>query len=170
MIMDSKLCQLDVLIASILKHEGGYWQDPIGGNTNHGVRQKYLTKFRKIEPDLPLNVEDLTEGEAAVIYEIFYLSKERGQNVVCLPYPLDLVISHTVVMSWNDGIEILQKLVGTKVDGKIGPNTLRCIKDSGLSASGLAAAVATLFCKRFSSHEFIDGYRNRMTKVIREFI
>lgn len=113
----------------ILKHEGGFVNDPSdrGGATNLGITQQTLTEWRGV----PVSVDDvknLTEGEARNIYETNYLKKPK---IDWLPFPHPQVFVFDMAVNHGPGraIKILQKTInragfGTiSVDGGMGPMT-----------------------------------------------
>jgi lysozyme family protein len=119
---------MDTIINSILKAEGGLWNDPIGGWTNFGIRQSSLDEFVKVVPTLPKRVQDLKESHARFIILNFYLRPFKLERI---PSPLALVLGHGVVMAWDDIVRELQKALGFSegngVDGILGSKTLRRI-------------------------------------------
>lgn len=147
----------------ILDEEGGYWDDPIGGATNFGITQRTLDSLRPKHASLPLSVVDLEKEQAAVIIEEHYL---RAQNVHLLPEPLATVIGHTVVMSWDDGVRILQQKIGATPDGVIGSKTLAKVRSiPSYSLITLAWRVAMEFVAT-RQNQFRASYANRFEKVL----
>jgi lysozyme family protein len=117
---------LNRILDSIQTAEGGYWNDPVGGPTNFGITQSTLDGLReKIGGALPETVDDLDSDIARVIIQHEYLIKTR---VIELPYPLSMFHGHMAVMSWDDGIRIMQERLGVISDGIIGPITLGAAK------------------------------------------
>lgn len=159
--------RLPVILDSIIAKEGGYWDDPIGGPTNFGIRQKTLDELRKEYPEYPARVQELTEADARVIYEVRYILPNR---ILELPEALDVVMAHTVVLSWDDGVRELQKIVGSKPDGVLGPNTLFAVKrylsDNDILPWTLSVYVAVAFVKVFSRHRYARSYSRRFSEVL----
>src|SRR5690606_2865251 len=77
--------------------------------------------------DLPKSaVKQLTRDEAADIYRALYWNAVRGDE---LPAGLDLALFDYAVNSGPArAIKAVQTIVGTKVDGVLGPLTLRAIE------------------------------------------
>ena len=106
----------NIFIPIILKHEGGYVNDPDdwGGETNFGI-----TKRRY--PDL--DIKNLTIGEARdMYYKDFYVR----MNLYYIKN--DLLALHLLDMGVNAGrktaVKLLQGLIkGCSTDGQIGPIT-----------------------------------------------
>jgi lysozyme family protein len=114
-------------IRKTLQHEGGYVNDPHdpGGETKFGISQKaYPT----------LNIKELTEFEAISIYKDDYWDKNKVDK---LP---DLLKGIYFDMCVNMGAYAAGKIIqraangkngkkaSIKVDGNVGPNTLKAIK------------------------------------------
>ena len=113
----------------ILKHEGGYVDDPAdrGGATNLGITQQTLSEWRghSVSKD---DVRNLTEAEARDIYETRYLKKPK---IDWLPFPHPQVFVFDMAVNHGPGraIKILQKTINLAgfghlaIDGGMGPMT-----------------------------------------------
>ncbi len=86
--MDSSF---DQAIKFVLRWEGGYSNDPRdpGGETKFGIS-------KRAHPSL--NIANLTEDEAKVIYKVDYWNKAGCSQIA---YPLDIVVFDTAV---NQGV------------------------------------------------------------------
>ena len=155
------------IVASILGEEGGIWDDPIGGMTNFGVRQVTLDALLAKGYDFPKDVTDLKMGDAFLIIESQYLADSpSGTNrILELPKPLDNLLAHMRVMSWDNGVRIAQELVGVTVDGICGINTVRALKDDPRSPTVLASIIADEFCRR-CTNGYQKSYVARFNRVI----
>lgn len=102
-------------VALILKHEGGYVNDPRdpGGETNFGISKRAYPNE---------DIRGLTRERAAALYHRDYWQAIRGDE---LPFPLALV---TFDMAVNAGVGAavrhLQEALAVPVDGKLGPQTI----------------------------------------------
>ena len=113
----------------ILKHEGGYVDDPAdrGGATNLGITQATLTEWRG-HPVSKDDVRNLTEAEAREIYESEYLKRPK---IDWLPFPHPQVFVFDMAVNHGPGraIKILQETINKAgfgpigVDGGMGPMT-----------------------------------------------
>lgn len=107
--------KFEVAVHIILGHEGGYVHDinDPGGETKYGISKRAFPK---------MNIRDLTVNEAKNIYRNYYWT-------VCscdqLPDWARLIVFDCAV---NQGPQrasmYLQRCVGVKADGVIGPHTL----------------------------------------------
>jgi lysozyme family protein len=127
-------------IDEILKHEGGFQNDKEDdGNynakgelvgTNHGITAKVLEAYRG-KPVTTKDMKSLTEKEARTIYEERYAAPlERNLGITKdSPY-----YNHILDMSVNHGygntVPIVQRALGTKVDGKAGPQTRKALQNA----------------------------------------
>jgi len=108
----------------ILHHEGGYVNHPKdpGGETNLGVTKRVYEDFGGEK-----EMKDLTKEDVEPIYKKNYWDRVKGDD---LPEGLDLCIFDFAVNAGpGRAAKFIQRLVGTTVDGGIGPNTLKCIDD-----------------------------------------
>ena len=114
----------DKCLETILHHEGGYVNHPKdpGGETNLGVTKRVYEEWGGTK-----SMRDLTVKDVAPIYRKNYWDRVKGDD---LPNGLDLcVFDFGVNAGTGRTAKYLQKMVGTTVDGGIGPNTIRCVNE-----------------------------------------
>ena len=121
-------------LETILHHEGGYVNHPKdpGGETNLGVTKRVYEEHGGTKDMKELTVEDV-----APIYKKGYWDKMKCDD---LPSGLDLcVFDFGVNAGPGRAAKFLQKMIGTTVDGGIGPMTLtkvnKHVGDNGLKES-----------------------------------
>ena len=114
----------DKCLETILHHEGGYVnhpQDP-GGETNLGVTKRVYQEHGGTK-----DMKDLLVEDVAPIYKKGYWDKMKGDD---LPGGLDLcVFDFGVNAGPGRAAKFLQQMIGTTVDGGIGPNTLAKLEE-----------------------------------------
>ena len=109
------------IIEVILRNEGGYVNHPSdpGGATNMGI-----TKRNYPQED----IKNLTKEKAIFLY---YRDYWLPMNLELLNDPN--LILHVFDMGVNTGItmgvKLLQRIVGTKDDGQLGPKTAKAVQD-----------------------------------------
>ena len=114
------LTKFDDIIEVVLKHEGGYVNDPVdpGGETNFGIA-------KRSHPDV--DIKNLTEECAKEIYYQDYWMKNR---VPQLPDDLKhIYFDMCVNQGRGRAVKILQQAANAKganlkVDGGLGPKTI----------------------------------------------
>lgn len=112
----------DKCLELILHHEGGYVNHPKdpGGETNLGVTKRVYEEWGGTKDMVDLLVEDV-----APIYEKNYWGRTKCDD---LPSGLDLcVFDFAVNAGPGRAAKYLQQIIGTTVDGGIGPNTLKAV-------------------------------------------
>jgi lysozyme family protein len=115
----------DKIIEIVLKHEGGYVNDPDdpGGETNFGIA-------KRSHPDV--DIKNLTKEGAKVIYKEVYWDKNKVEKV---PEQLrHIYFDMCVNMGRSRAVKILQESANSKgknitIDGGMGPITLKAIKN-----------------------------------------
>jgi len=120
-------------IKIILKHEGGYVNDPIdpGGETMMGISKRAYPH---------LDIKNLTKDEVKDIYYKDYWVKSKCQSI---PDYLRLIYFDMVVnMGRNRAVRVLQTAINAKglktdIDGGIGPQTIKNAEKSKLKAGRL---------------------------------
>ena len=128
----------DRSLAVVRRWEGGWSNHPSdpGGLTRYGITLKLLKGLRiDFNGDGVIDGKDLaamTESQAAMIYRRRFWDKARCDQ---LPRGLDLAVFDSAV---NQGparaVKFLQKAVGAKADGLIGPKTLAAVARKPASA------------------------------------
>lgn len=114
----------------ILKHEGGFVNDPVdrGGATNFGITHKTLSQWRGYQVSVD-EVRKMTEQEARDIYTEKYL-KRPGIDRLPFPFPQVQVMDIGVNSGPRRGIKFLQEVLNMagfpcgKADGVIGSKTV----------------------------------------------
>ncbi len=114
-------------LSHISTWEGGFslhkW-DP-GGATNHGITRKTLSAWRGYKVSVE-EVRALTPEEAGEIYRKNYWDRCRCHS---LPPALAFAVFDSAVNQGTGGAsKCLQKAVGAKVDGQIGPKTINLVQ------------------------------------------
>ena len=116
----------DVCLEMLLEHEGGYVNHPKdpGGETNLGVTRAVYEQHvgRQV---MDGEMRSLTKADVKPIYKTMYWDKVRGDD---LPHGLDWSVFDWAVNSGpGRAAKALQRIVGVKPDGGIGPVTLRAV-------------------------------------------
>lgn len=126
--MDSNF---EASLRAVLKHEGGYVDHPKdpGGATNKGIT---LATFRRhVKRDgTKADLRKLTVDQAAIVYRKQYWDAVLGAE---LPSGLDYAVFDFGVNSGPArAVRELQKLIGAKVDGLVGPQTLAAVRTANI--------------------------------------
>jgi lysozyme family protein len=116
----------DQALRRLLVHEGGYTNHPSdpGGPTNFGIT---IYDYRKyVKPGAAAaDVKAMTLSEAKAIYRAKYWDAQRCDE---LPAGVDYAVFDYGV---NSGIgrskKVLQRVVGVKADGALGPATMQAV-------------------------------------------
>ncbi|MDQ3003485.1 MAG: hypothetical protein M3Y08_19780 [Fibrobacterota bacterium] len=152
--------------------EGGYSNDPAdpGGPTQYGITQRALDAFRHQWPetDMPTQVKNLTKPLAATWYMVEYwaplkLTQVNHQELA------SAIFSFAVNQGAHTAVKRLQRLLGVKTDGQIGPKTLEAInKTDGVKLCNQFCAETARFYRgliaaRPSLARFEHGWLNRVS-------
>lgn len=160
-------------LTKVLKEEGGYVNDPAdsGGATNRGITQATYDLFRDGKDLDRRAVRYATKLETAEIYEGFWIRCGADR----LPAGLNLsVFDFSVNAGPRRGVGTLQEIVGTKVDGIVGPKTLAAVRK--LDVLKLISDYAekrrvfynSLASRRPKDKKFLKGWLLRTNRVERE--
>jgi len=120
----SKPDHFPACIPLTLQWEGGNDDDPRdpGGRTSRGIIQREWNVWRQSHPGLPADVWQAPQDQVVAIY------RESYWNVLAcdqLPAGVDYCVFDYGVNSGNArAAAVLQQVVGTTVDGEIGPLTI----------------------------------------------
>ncbi|WP_426956086.1 glycoside hydrolase family 108 protein [Muricoccus radiodurans] len=119
--------RFDRCLSPVLEMEGGFVNDPRdpGGATNMGITHRTLADFRETEVTED-DVRNLTRSEAREIYRARYWTPLRCAD---LPLGVDLMVFDFGVNAGpGRSAKLLQRCVGVKQDGAIGPITLAAVR------------------------------------------
>lgn len=110
------------LIDEIILREGGFVNDPddSGGRTIYGISERAHPELWK---DGPPSYET-----ARKVYEQAYILAEKFDQIPD-PWLRDQVIDYGVTSGPDTATRLLQEVLGVKVDGVIGPQTLKAINN-----------------------------------------
>lgn len=151
----------------ILEHEGLFSNDPKdnGGMTMRGVTQAVYENWVD-RPVTEAEMKALTVGDVAPIYKKEYWDRIKGDD---LSPGLDLLLFDMAVNSGTSrASRILQQVVGTKVDGGIGPVTLAAVaRMDPVDIIHEYSARREAFYKRLAQPRFEKGWlrRNEKTQI-----
>lgn len=156
-----------------LRHEGGYVNDPKdpGGETNFGISDR---RDGKIDgqadingdglPDVAISKLSVTQAE-----QIYY----RNYWIPCrcdyLPPSVAVVLFDTAVNCGNRrAIQMLQKVIGVKEDGVIGPMTINAAnKLDAFGTSRLMADERLAFYRELKTFSrFGKGWTKRVQELV----
>ena len=146
------MSNFDDCLKLILHHEGGYVNHPKdpGGETNLGVTKRVYEEWVGYAVS-EHTMKNLTEKDVAPIYKKNYWDRVKADQ---LPEGLDLCVFDWAVNSGTGrAAKKLQAMIGTTVDGGIGPNTLRALK-MYCQTEGIEAAISDYTKMR---QEFYEG-------------
>ncbi len=150
----------DYALEFTLKHEGGYVNDPAdpGGETIYGIS-------RRAHPEAWAGGRP-TKATASLIYRRDYWDACRCDE---LPAAVAVVVFDTAV---NCGCKraaiMLQRAVGTKQDGAIGPATIRQANqlDAGTTARLITEYRQAYYRTLPTFGRFGKGWTNRVTALV----
>ena len=151
------MSNFDECLKLILHHEGGYVNHPKdpGGETNMGVTKRVYEKWC-MENDLQQkDMKDLEFDDVAPIYKKNYWDRVKADQ---LPAGLDLCVFDWAVNSGTGrAAKKLQGMIGTTVDGGIGPNTLKAL-NAYVQIEGLESTIATYTDIRQNFYESLSTF------------
>jgi len=132
----------DEAIKLILKHEGGYVNDPRdpGGETKFGIAKKFYPNE---------DIANLTEARAVEIYTKEYWNKCKCDelNIGVALYVFDTAVNQGVGFA----IKMLQSVLGVTADGVIGVQTIKAA--NGVSASAILSDMSKIRVARYMNNK-----------------
>jgi lysozyme family protein len=119
------------IVEGVRKYEGGYVNHPNdrGGPTNMGITKPFYAKYLGVPASLISTemIQSLTWPYAKMMY---YKNIWLENGLDQLPeYLQEVMMNYIVISGPARAIPHLQRFVGAKPDGEIGPNTLNAIKN-----------------------------------------
>lgn len=172
------MASFDAFFPTLLKHEGGFVNDPAdpGGATNKGITlatfQSSAKQYLGIDPTLE-NLKTLTDAQAGEIYKPLYWNKVRGDDIE-LQELADIVFDFQV-NAGGSASKLLQRVLnelGTQppvaVDGDVGPGTMAALNRMDQRAvyrrykQGRIDYYQDLVAKRPALGKFLNGWLKRV--------
>ncbi|MDR3536714.1 MAG: glycosyl hydrolase 108 family protein [Acetobacteraceae bacterium] len=158
--------RFDSCVAVTLTQEGGFSDNPNdpGGATNFGITLATLQATR----GTPVTVDDvrtMTRDEAVEIYRSNHWLPARCGD---MPAGVDLMVFDFGVNSGpRTAVKAVQRLVGVKDDGSVGPVTLNALSRADAKTLVNALAQARLeYCRALPTWpDFGTGWTNRVRQV-----
>ena len=168
------MSNFDECLKLILHHEGGYVNHPKdpGGETNMGVTKRVYEKWCMDNDLNQKEMKDLEFEDVAPIYKNNYWDRVKADQI---PEGLNLCVFDWAVNSGTGrAAKKLQSMIGTTVDGGIGPNTLMAVH-TFVENEGLEYAIETYQANRQSYYEklktfetFGRGWTRRVEETTKE--
>jgi len=124
------MADINKLVPTILKWEGGYVNDPsdLGGATNKGITIGTYSLYRRRNGYRVTTISDLkniSDAEWLDVLKTLYWDKWLADNINSQPVANILV--DWVWASGSYGIKLPQKILRVKTDGVVGPRTLTAV-------------------------------------------
>lgn len=162
---------IEEIITDILKAEGWdkYTNRPSdrGGPTKWGITQKTLAEYRGHDVTAE-DVKALTEAQARDIYEEMYVIAPRFNHLPEILIPM--VVDCGVNSGTRAAAKWVQRAVGAKQDGAIGPKTLAAVAAANPIATYIRICgyrfrlYGRIVTDDHSQAEYAHGWNNRGSK------
>lgn len=168
------MARVNELVPFIKRWEGGYVCDPddLGGATNMGVTIGTYTDYRKkkgMKKPTVAELKNISDEEWMDILKTMYWDRFKADEIQS-----QSVANLCVDWIWCSGttaIKRVQKVVGAKQDGIVGPKTLSAINSiSPLPLFGMIKSERKRFLeeicrKRPANKKFLRGWMNRLNDL-----
>lgn len=161
------------ILPHTLKAEGGLTRDH-AGMTNYGITQGAYDSYNKSRKLPVKSVDKITYGEVNDLYHNDFYKRPK---LNLLPEKVSgVVFDYAVNSGPGRAVKTLQEIVGTDVDGAIGPKTMQSVNDF-IKANGEVELVNQVLLKRseFLTNliennpdkygKFADGWANRIRSM-----
>tara|TARA_R110002126_G_scaffold114999_1_gene253715 strand:+ start:2257 stop:2799 length:543 start_codon:yes stop_codon:yes gene_type:complete len=159
--------EFEKALKRILKHEGGYVNDPLdsGGMTNLGVTKRVWEEFVG-HPVSEADMRALTPEKVGSMYKMKYWNSSYCE---VLPKGLDYVVFDFAVNAGTGrSVKTLQQAIGCVADGVIGPKTMAAINDAepkdliAKFSDARADFYQGIVARKPDQTRFIKGWLNRV--------
>jgi lysozyme family protein len=164
----------------MLSYEGGFNpKETDGGESNYGVKQTTFDSYMKQKGKETKSVKELNAGDVVNFYRDTFWKGSRANE---MEEPLRTVyFDGSVNMGVPDAVKQLQKIVGTKVDGKYGKKTEAKVKEF-IEKHGAKALAGQVIDKRKDHYDTMvtnnpakhkkhyQGWLNRINKLRGEYV
>lgn len=166
------------IMQGIRKWEGGLTDHPAdrGGITNMGITKGYYATYLGVPKELITDdmIRNMDWDTAKAIY---FKNTWQKIGIDKLPDILQEPVMHYAVTSgWKRAVQKLQKVVGVKQDGILGPKTLAAVKTTqerlnsdneflGLYLREIIRYLIRIVKARPSQRVFLEGWFNRFSSL-----
>lgn len=152
-------------IPKILKWEGGWADNPKdpGGATMKGITLNTFIGYR-LKNNLPKPSKDdlrkISDKEWAEVFKEEYWDEIRADDI--RDQSVANIFMDWFWMSWDDAIEAVQTLVGTKPDGDVGNITIKAInaQPGEQLFNRIKAARESFFSSIIKKHPNLETFRH----------
>lgn len=160
-----------------LGYEGGYTEAD-GIPTNYGVNQKTYDSWRSQKGLAPKSVKEINANDSYVFYDDEFYKRPKYDK---LPEDIQFnMFDMGVNISPKRATELLQGVVGSKVDGTVGKNTRKAVK-AYIDENGANELNVELLRKRQEYYNtladsnpekaiFLNGWTNRVNDILKDYI
>ena len=160
------------IVTGILKREAGYVNraEDRGGPTNYGITMPTLEEWRRHKVTVD-DIKNLTEAEAREIYLAMFI-RRPGFSRIPDARLRELVVDAGVMSHPRHAAEWLQKVLGVRQDGVLGPQTMAKLAQTPsifvyLGMCGLRMRIyGRLITSRPSQAVFAAGWMNRVADFV----
>ncbi len=165
--------RFEAIAAQIIEDEGGYVNHPKdrGGSTKYGITKRFLAEARGIDPASITTkmIRDLSMNDARMAYHKIVWQKN---GVHMLPSEIQPLMFDWIVMSGpRTPIKFLQRSVGAKRDGVMGPKTAKAVREKMANVpyeefetrfvNGIIRYLIRIARRDPSQTVFLEGWFNR---------
>lgn len=139
--------KIDEMLDEVLIAEGGYQETKEDrGNivrsdgtilgTNYGITPQVYAEYKRTSVDnlQPKDIKNITEQEAREIYKDKFYSRTRIQDIKDENLRAN-VLDMAINAGPRNAVKLLQKELGIKADGILGPETLKKLNSTGLDTN-----------------------------------
>lgn len=161
------------IIQDIIRREGSTFSNhpaDKGGPTKFGITQKTLSRYRGYAVSAE-EVANLTEPEAIQVYLKLFVNDPKFNQIENEPLAA-LIVDSGVQHGQKRAARFLQRSIGVKADGIIGPITLRAVngaKPKTVYKNVLARRIkfyGRIITSNHSQAVFAAGWMNRIAEFI----
>jgi lysozyme family protein len=164
------MTRFDECLARVLKHEGGYVNDPLdsGGRTNLGVTQRVWEEFVG-HPVSEADMRALTPEKVGKLYRQRYWMPSYCE---VMPRGLDyLLFDFSINAGVGRGVKTLQGVIGVVADGVIGSRTRAAINATNVKklindySDARTDFYQGIVARRPDQVRFINGWLRRVEEA-----
>lgn len=155
----------------IIRREGGYVDHPDdrGGPTKYGITMRTLAEWRG-KPQTDHDVGELTENEARQIYEARYI-QPFAKLWPAIADAFQLIVDCAVHHGITRTTILMQRALGVRDDGRLGPETIAAIEDRKSDLHRLLLAqrlrfIGEIITRNPSQAVFAAGWLNRLSEFV----